>query len=165
MCGVAAFVKRHERISEDEGLGMDRLLEVMAYRGSDSSQAWCRDRAVGDRRRLSLIDRSDAGCQPFHLRRQGFVSTPSFVAQFPEWQAQRKRATDGSAVTGTLDLAFLLPADLLSKVALMTMARSVETRAPFRDHHPVELAVFCVLEWHRPHAGGFGFRRPPPGWS
>jgi len=71
MCGLAAVLKRHERITEDERLGMDRLLEVMAYRGPDSSQAWCRDRVLLGHRRLSIIDLSDAGRQPFHQEESG----------------------------------------------------------------------------------------------
>jgi asparagine synthase (glutamine-hydrolysing) len=108
MCGVAAVLKRHERITEDESLGMDRLLDVMAYRGPDSSQAWCRGRVLLGHRRLSIIDLSDAGQQPFHDEESGLHIV--FNGEIYNYRELRRQLADRHVFKSDTDTEVILAA-------------------------------------------------------
>jgi asparagine synthase (glutamine-hydrolysing) len=66
---------------------------------------------------------------------------PRYVEQLETSFAGLARARDPFTASVSLDLAYWLPDDLLAKVDRMTMAHSVEARAPFLDHVLVELAL------------------------
>lgn len=68
-------------------------------------------------------------------------SADSYLKEMEETlhQFQRYAGTVEGAIA--LDLAYWLPGDLLTKVDRMTMAHSLEARAPFLDHEVIGLAI------------------------
>lgn len=66
MCGIAALIRRERPIDQDDQLAMGSLLDLIEYRGPDRSRAWHHDCVLLGHRRLSIIDLSEAGSQPFH---------------------------------------------------------------------------------------------------
>jgi len=61
--------------------------------------------------------------------------------QLAAFRAELASRTDPLTACCALDLAFWLPDDLLTKLDRMTMAHSVEARAPFLDPSVVEIAL------------------------
>jgi asparagine synthase (glutamine-hydrolysing) len=61
--------------------------------------------------------------------------------------AKLQERTGAAEASIALDLAFWLPDDLLVKVDRMTMAHSVESRAPFLDHQVVQQALNLPSEY------------------
>ena len=66
MCGIACIVNRYKPVSADDIRTMDVILDRMVYRGPDKKGQWKKDRILMGHRRLSIIDLSESGNQPFH---------------------------------------------------------------------------------------------------
>lgn len=64
MCGFVGFIDKMKK-DEKEKIMKD-MLEIIVHRGPDSAGIYADDEAVLGFRRLSIIDLSDAGTQPFY---------------------------------------------------------------------------------------------------
>jgi len=66
MCGIVAAVAKDPMLTQIRKHELEIILDRMAYRGPDSRGAWSVPHVLMGHRRLSIIDLSDAGTQPFH---------------------------------------------------------------------------------------------------
>ena len=66
MCGIIAVVERSGVVSPLTMQEMRTGLDGMAYRGPDGQGVWSHEGVALGHRRLSIIDLSSAGAQPFH---------------------------------------------------------------------------------------------------
>jgi asparagine synthase (glutamine-hydrolysing) len=66
MCGIAAEILRNPSDKMKAEESMRNVLLLLAHRGPDSSGIWSNENVVLGHRRLSIIDLSEAGNQPFH---------------------------------------------------------------------------------------------------
>lgn len=64
MCGIAGVISKLEASIEEGRLITMR--DIMLHRGPDSGGFWIHENIAFAHRRLSIIDLSDAGTQPFH---------------------------------------------------------------------------------------------------
>jgi len=78
--------------------------------------------------------------------KQKLASAADLSANSPEWRPnQAARSVRPLDQLLLADLAYWLPADMLTKVDVATMAASIEARSPMLDHRMVELAA--VVDW------------------
>lgn len=66
MCGIAGFIAKNSPIGNSEIKSMEKLLERISYRGPDNSAQWNDNTVLLGHRRLSIVDLSESGNQPFH---------------------------------------------------------------------------------------------------
>ncbi len=66
MCGIAGLIKKQGIVGEEEIGRMEHLLDRMKYRGPDNAGMWNDQQVLLGHRRLSIIDLSPSGNQPFH---------------------------------------------------------------------------------------------------
>ncbi|MHB8580424.1 MAG: asparagine synthase (glutamine-hydrolyzing) [Ignavibacteriaceae bacterium] len=66
MCGIAGYISKNDLIGNSEIDSMRILLERMKYRGPDNGLCWNDETVLLGHRRLSIIDLSASGNQPFH---------------------------------------------------------------------------------------------------
>ncbi|MFM7729979.1 MAG: asparagine synthase (glutamine-hydrolyzing) [Flavobacteriales bacterium] len=64
MCGIAGIVHYSNPSAAEESVR--RMTDAMQHRGPDASGFWSNEACVLGHRRLSIIDTSEAGNQPFH---------------------------------------------------------------------------------------------------
>jgi asparagine synthase (glutamine-hydrolysing) len=77
----------------------------------------------------------------------GTGQLPRYLRQLVDRVQALRRHTSPWEASVAVDLCFWLPDDLLVKVDRMTMAHSVEARAPFLDHVLVEKALRMPTRW------------------
>jgi asparagine synthase (glutamine-hydrolysing) len=75
MCGIVGLFNRERPIQHSDEECLKRVLDKLAYRGPDGSEIWKREKTILGHRRLSIIDLSDAGAQPFEIAEKGLVIT------------------------------------------------------------------------------------------
>src|SRR6185437_5751165 len=130
MCGIAGLINKTGRLSRDAMARLGTAMaDSMAYRGPDDSGVWVSDDGycVLSHRRLSIIDTSSAGHQPF-LSESGrqaityngeFYNYLEFKAEFEAAGVRFRTKTDtevlvaglcrlGAAVLPRLDAMFAL---------------------------------------------------------
>src|SRR5687767_5156920 len=73
MCGIIGVFHREQPILMPDEIRMKQLLEKFAYRGPDGHGTWTSDKVLLGHRRLSIIDLSSAGAQPFVNEKLGLV--------------------------------------------------------------------------------------------
>jgi len=64
VCGIAGIYKGDSRTTPDDLAAVRRMMNAQAHRGPDGKGLFRDERVVLGHRRLSIIDRSDAGRQP-----------------------------------------------------------------------------------------------------
>ena len=75
MCGIVGLFVREDIVPLVDRERMQCLLEKLAYRGPDGTDLWSANRCLLGHRRLSIIDLSSAGAQPFEISEMGLVIT------------------------------------------------------------------------------------------
>jgi asparagine synthase (glutamine-hydrolysing) len=65
MCGIIGLCKRFNRIEEIDCQNLESSLSLIEYRGPDGKGIWADDAVLLGHRRLSIIDLSSNGAQPF----------------------------------------------------------------------------------------------------
>jgi asparagine synthase (glutamine-hydrolysing) len=75
MCGIIGLFTRERPLLQAEVDRVQHVLQKLAYRGPDGVETWCSDKVLLGHRRLSIIDLSDAGAQPFEIAEKGLVIT------------------------------------------------------------------------------------------
>jgi asparagine synthase (glutamine-hydrolysing) len=75
MCGIVGLFVREDTVLPVDRERMQCLLEKLAYRGPDGTDVWSANRCLLGHRRLSIIDLSSAGAQPFEISEMGLVIT------------------------------------------------------------------------------------------
>jgi asparagine synthase (glutamine-hydrolysing) len=91
----------------------------------------------------------------FNEARRGRLYTREFLASLPDTDPiwflgsglSRAAGRDPVTAFSLADLLTYLPGDLMTKVDIASMAHGLECRAPFLDHHVVELAARMPGEW------------------
>ena len=73
MCGIVGIIFREQKPAASDLAQMQTVLEKLAYRGPDDCGVWQDDLVILGHRRLSIIDLSSAGAQPFEHQEQGLV--------------------------------------------------------------------------------------------
>jgi asparagine synthase (glutamine-hydrolysing) len=89
MCGIIGIFHREQPIQEADQERLERVLEKLIYRGPDGKGTWASDKVLLGHRRLSIIDLSAAGAQPFVDEKLGFVIT--FNGEIYNYQEIRSR--------------------------------------------------------------------------
>jgi asparagine synthase (glutamine-hydrolysing) len=114
--------------------------------GSRNLGDWARRFADGTARQMP--ERYIGWTRFFDAPSLAALATPALARAFGGDVAAAQRAAwatraDGDAVDGAwrIDLATYVPDDLLMMADRMSMARSLEVRAPFCDHQLIELAL------------------------
>lgn len=75
MCGIVGLFTNKRPILDADENQIGRVLQKLSYRGPDGYGIWKSNAAVLGHRRLSIIDLSDAGAQPFEIPELGLVIT------------------------------------------------------------------------------------------
>lgn len=75
MCGIVGLIYRDRPILVDDKANLDKVLEKLSYRGPDGRGKWNSEKVLLGHRRLSIIDLSDAGIQPFIAQEGKLVIT------------------------------------------------------------------------------------------
>ena len=89
MCGIIGIFHREQPIQESDQELLERVLEKLSYRGPNGKGTWKSDRVLLGHRRLSIIDLSTAGAQPFVDEKLGLVIT--FNGEIYNYQEIRSR--------------------------------------------------------------------------
>lgn len=63
MCGIAGCVHKNKRVEKDR---FENMIDIISYRGPDDRGSFYEDNLALGHRRLSVIDLSTLGRQPFH---------------------------------------------------------------------------------------------------
>src|SRR5262249_32391644 len=64
MCGIAGLFKFEGSITQDDVTAVERMNNVLFFRGPDGGGLFADDKTVLANRRLAIIDLSNAGKQP-----------------------------------------------------------------------------------------------------
>ena len=75
MCGIVGLFNREHAVLPSDMQQMQCLLEKISYRGPDGVDTWSSPKSLLGHRRLSIIDLSEAGAQPFEMADMGLVIT------------------------------------------------------------------------------------------
>ena len=75
MCGIIGLLKKEDPIFQPDERRVQNALRKMAYRGPDGEGTWKANNVLIGHRRLSIIDLSAAGAQPFETPERGLVVT------------------------------------------------------------------------------------------
>ncbi|HEY3310228.1 MAG TPA: asparagine synthase (glutamine-hydrolyzing) [Anaerolineales bacterium] len=75
MCGIVGLINRERTITPSDNERIRRILSKIAYRGPDGMGVWQSENILLGHRRLSIIDLSPAGAQPFVDQLHGLVIT------------------------------------------------------------------------------------------
>jgi asparagine synthase (glutamine-hydrolysing) len=75
MCGIIGLFTRERPILPSDQEQVQSVLEKIEYRGPDGVETWHSDKVLLGHRRLSIIDLSEAGSQPFEIAEKGLVIT------------------------------------------------------------------------------------------
>jgi asparagine synthase (glutamine-hydrolysing) len=75
VCGITGLFTRERPVLERDEESVRQVLSKLSYRGPDGSEIWKSERTLLGHRRLSIIDLSDAGAQPFEIAERGLVIT------------------------------------------------------------------------------------------
>jgi asparagine synthase (glutamine-hydrolysing) len=75
MCGIIGLLKKEGPIFQSDERRVRSALVKMAYRGPDGEGVWKSGSILLGHRRLSIIDLSAAGAQPFEIPDRGLVIT------------------------------------------------------------------------------------------
>ncbi len=75
MCGIIGLFSKERPVLQSDEERMKCVLNKIAYRGPDGSGMWMSEKILLGHRRLSIIDLSDAGMQPFEIVEMGLVIT------------------------------------------------------------------------------------------
>ena len=75
MCGIIGLLFKDQPILPIDQERMQCLLDKIAYRGPDGVAMWSSSKCLLGHRRLSIIDLSSAGAQPFEIAELGLVIT------------------------------------------------------------------------------------------
>ena len=75
MCGIVGLFYREKIVNSTDEARMLRVLQKISYRGPDGMNIWKSEKILLGHRRLSIIDLSDAGAQPFVDSLHGLVIT------------------------------------------------------------------------------------------
>jgi asparagine synthase (glutamine-hydrolysing) len=75
VCGIIGLLTRERPILPIDKERMQCLLDKFAYRGPDGVELWSSHKSLLGHRRLSIIDLSSAGAQPFEISEMGLVIT------------------------------------------------------------------------------------------
>src|SRR5215211_2999193 len=75
MCGIIGMFNRERPLLKPDEIRMQQVLEKFAYRGPDGVETWSSNKCLLGHRRLSIIDLSSAGAQPFEISELGLVIT------------------------------------------------------------------------------------------
>jgi asparagine synthase (glutamine-hydrolysing) len=89
MCGIIGVFRREQPILRPDEIRMKQVLEKLAYRGPDGHGIWKSDKVLLGHRRLSIIDLSPAGAQPFVNEQLGLAIT--FNGEIYNFQEIRSR--------------------------------------------------------------------------
>lgn len=75
MCGIIGLFTKDRPVLPSDEAQVQCVLEKLAYRGPDGVETWSSDKVLLGHRRLSIIDLSPAGAQPFVDAGRGLVMT------------------------------------------------------------------------------------------
>jgi len=75
MCGIIGLLKKEDPILRTDEKRVKNALKKIAYRGPDGEGTWKTNSVLLGHRRLSIIDLSAAGAQPFEIPERGLVVT------------------------------------------------------------------------------------------
>ena len=75
MCGIVGVFHREQPVLDSDQERVDGVLEKLFYRGPNGKGTWKSERVLLGHRRLSIIDLSQAGAQPFVDEKLGLVIT------------------------------------------------------------------------------------------
>ena len=109
MCGIAGLFRPRQPFQIPEGERLVQLMiDTLVHRGPDADGLWCeaKGRCILGHRRLSIIDTSDAGRQPFKSDDGRWVITVNGeIYNFQELKPIIERA--GGRVRGRTDTEIL----------------------------------------------------------
>jgi asparagine synthase (glutamine-hydrolysing) len=108
---------------------LGRLSKLLAIKSDTGCAMWTS--VFGDAALEKLIPKESVGSD----------LGSRYIHQIEQRLSTLKKMTGAAEASIALDLAFWLPDDLLVKVDRMTMAHSIEARAPFLDHLLVQQAL------------------------
>ncbi|MGB8981536.1 MAG: asparagine synthase (glutamine-hydrolyzing) [Anaerolineales bacterium] len=75
MCGIVGLLTRERPVRQSDEECLKRVMNKIAYRGPDGSGVWRSESVLLGHRRLSIIDLSEAGAQPFEIAEKGLAIT------------------------------------------------------------------------------------------
>jgi asparagine synthase (glutamine-hydrolysing) len=75
VCGIIGLIAREQPLLQPDEERMKRVLKKIAYRGPDGAGMWKSGKILLGHRRLSIIDLSPAGAQPYVDTERGLVIT------------------------------------------------------------------------------------------
>lgn len=75
MCGIFGFLSREQPIHPNRERQLNAILDRISYRGPDGYDLWNTEKVLLGHRRLSIVDLSPAGSQPFVDSSRGLVIT------------------------------------------------------------------------------------------
>lgn len=88
MCGIVGLAYHERSVSAEDNLRIKSILNKLTYRGPDGTGVWMDEKIILGHRRLSIIDLSDDGSQPFVDPSRGLYIT--FNGEIYNYQEIRK---------------------------------------------------------------------------
>ncbi len=102
MCGIVGIVRRDSPITEGDRRGIECVLDILRHRGPDGRGVWEKCGAILGHTRLSIVDLSEAGRQPFVSAESGIGLTfNGEIYNHKELRAELQR--DGRSFTSRTD--------------------------------------------------------------